>query len=89
MNVDKPTKSGENGAKRTLDLTMGEVPQSNQNSEKDDLERKAAEASLANPEVTDENGETVKDRNKRTKKDGAASPSLGSAGFLEVHDRSQ
>jgi hypothetical protein len=85
MDVDKPT-NGEPGAKRTLDLTMGEVPQTNQNSETVDLE---TEANLANKEVIDENGNTVKDRNKRTKKDGAVSPSLGSAGSLEVPVRSQ
>jgi hypothetical protein len=89
MEVDIPQKSGDSGAKRSLDLALLAQNMANDNAEEGDGVHPVNAAGLTDQGVIDITENAENDRNKRSKKDGAISPSTGSADSLEVPVRSQ
>jgi hypothetical protein len=88
MDVDKQNMSTDAGAKRSLELSMEEETAKDIPVEIDGNLTEAARG-LSNQGGSQDTGAAETDRNKRSKKDGAISPSLGSAGSLEGPVRSQ
>jgi hypothetical protein len=88
MDVDNPSNSTDSGAKRRLDMTLDDNTNGNGKQDEDMSANEVAEG-LVYLEETAENVSSESDNNKRPKKDGAISPSLGSAGSREEPVRSQ
>jgi hypothetical protein len=88
MDVDKQNMSTDAGAKRSLELSIEEETTKDIPVEIDGNRTEAARG-LSNQGGSQDTGAAETDRNKRSKKDGAISPSLGSAGSLEGPVRSQ
>jgi hypothetical protein len=79
MEVDNPSRSGDSGAKRNLTLALQGQENANDTLEEGDVLQQTGTVSLADQEVLDAKLLAENDR-KRSKKDGAISPSTGSAG---------
>jgi hypothetical protein len=78
MEVDNPSRSGDSGAKRNLALALQEECV-NDTLENEDALQQLGAIGLTDQEVLDAKLLAENDR-KRSKKDGAISPSTGSAG---------
>jgi hypothetical protein len=89
MDLDKPSTSGESGTKRSLVMTLDATNTAQGISDVNMLAIQPIENGKVAQEVIEENDNTVLDQHKRQRKDGAVSPSLGSAGSHEEPVRSQ
>jgi hypothetical protein len=89
MDLDKPSTSGESRTKRSLDLTQDVTNTAQGISDVNMLAIQPTANGQAAQEVIEENDNTDMDQHKRQRKDGAVSPSLGSAGSHEEPVRSQ
>jgi hypothetical protein len=89
MDLDKPTNSGDSGTKRSLKMTLEAANTEKGFSDMNMLAGQAIDKDGKAQEVIEENDIIDTDQHKRQRKDGAVSPSLGSAGSHEEPVRSQ
>jgi hypothetical protein len=89
MDLDKPSSSGDSGTKRSLNMALDISNTAQGGTVLNELALQLPANGQGMQEVMEENESAEVDQSKRQRKDGAVSPSLGSAGSREEPVRSQ